>query len=102
MKNCFESTAARRTSEQIKHVQTGDEYPATRPTAAQLAILQVLWARGPSTVHEVREVLNKEETGYTKVKEAGYTTVLKLMQIMLDKGLKDLRHALPGCKIYRY
>ncbi|HEX8435607.1 BlaI/MecI/CopY family transcriptional regulator [Archangium sp.] len=51
-----------------------------RPTDAELAILQVLWERGPSTVREVHEVLNKDAAG------TGYTTVLKLMQIMTEKG----------------
>ena len=51
-----------------------------RPTTAELEILQVLWADGPSTVREVHERLNAE-------KPTGYTTVLKLMQIMADKGL---------------
>jgi predicted transcriptional regulator len=49
-----------------------------KPTDAELAILRVLWARGPSTVREVAEVLGRENA---------YTTVLKLMQIMTDKGL---------------
>jgi len=48
------------------------------PTDAELGILRVLWARGPSTVREVHEAL-KDGTGYT--------TVLKLMQIMTEKGL---------------
>jgi predicted transcriptional regulator len=52
------------------------------PTETELAILQVLWDRGPSTVREVQESLSKD---------SGYTTVLKLMQIMYDKGLVD-RH----------
>jgi BlaI family penicillinase repressor len=51
-----------------------------RPTQAETAILQVLWQRGPSTVREVHEVLNME-------RDMGYTTVLKLLQIMHDKGL---------------
>ena len=51
-----------------------------RPTDAELAILQVLWERGPSTVRAVHEQL--EATQGT-----GYTTVLKLMQIMHGKGL---------------
>src|SRR5918912_469270 len=51
-----------------------------RPTDAELEILKVLWRRGPSTVREVFETF-----GETKV--TGYTTVLKLMQIMADKGL---------------
>jgi predicted transcriptional regulator len=49
-----------------------------KPTEAELAILQVLWARGPSTVREVAETMGRG---------GAYTTVLKLMQIMLDKGL---------------
>jgi BlaI family transcriptional regulator, penicillinase repressor len=51
-----------------------------RPTDAELEILNVLWQRGPSTVREVYEVLLEN-------KELGYTTVLKLMQIMSEKGL---------------
>ncbi len=49
-----------------------------RPTDSELGILRVLWARGPSTVREVHEVLQDG---------SGYTTVLKLMQIMTEKGL---------------
>ncbi|HSP35985.1 MAG TPA: BlaI/MecI/CopY family transcriptional regulator [Thermoanaerobaculia bacterium] len=49
-----------------------------RPTDAELAILRVLWDRGPATVREVHDALS----GST-----GYTTVLKLMQIMTEKGL---------------
>src|SRR5690242_1659248 len=49
-----------------------------KPTAAELEILQVLWTRGPSTVREVHEALKKP---------LGYTSVLKLMQIMTAKGL---------------
>ena|SRR2546423_234242 len=51
-----------------------------RPTDAELAILRVLWQRGPSTVREVHETLNR-------TKPTGYTTVLKFMQIMAEKGL---------------
>jgi len=51
-----------------------------KPTAAELQILQVLWERGPSTVRDVHEALKEE-------KALGYTTVLKLMQIMTAKGL---------------
>jgi predicted transcriptional regulator len=51
-----------------------------RPTAAELAILHVLWARGPSTVREVHQALAPE-------RETGQTTTLKLMQIMAEKGL---------------
>lgn len=52
----------------------------TRPTASELAILRILWSRGPSTVKEVQDVLPRPE-------RRGYTTVLKLLQIMHDKGL---------------
>ncbi len=48
------------------------------PTDAELGILRVLWERGPSTVREVHEALKDG---------SGYTTVLKLMQIMTEKGL---------------
>jgi BlaI family penicillinase repressor len=53
---------------------------ASQPTNAELEILRVLWQRGPSTVREVYETINQ-------VKATGYTTVLKLMQIMKEKGL---------------
>ena len=53
---------------------------APRPTDAELAILRVLWDRGPSTVREVHEALRDSQ-------DSGYTTVLKLLQIMTDKGL---------------
>ncbi len=51
-----------------------------RPTDAELQILQVLWQLGPTTVREVHEALSPT-TG------TGYTTVLKMLQIMLRKGL---------------
>ncbi|MBX2876199.1 MAG: BlaI/MecI/CopY family transcriptional regulator [Saprospiraceae bacterium] len=51
-----------------------------RPTDSELAILQVLWENGPSTVRFVNEQLNLQ-------REVGYTTTLKLMQIMAEKGL---------------
>jgi len=50
-----------------------------KPTASELEILQVLWTRGPSTVREVHEALSEQ-------KSLGYTTVLKLLQIMTAKG----------------
>jgi predicted transcriptional regulator len=53
-----------------------------RPTDAELAILSVLWARGPSTVRQVHDVLGRE-------RPAGYTTALKLLQIMTTKGLVE-------------
>ena len=51
-----------------------------RPTEGELAILRVLWRRGPSTVREVYEELSPD-------RPTGYTTTLKLLQIMADKGL---------------
>lgn len=51
-----------------------------KPTEAELAILRVLWDQGPSTVRQVQETL-------TRARPTGYTTVLKLLQIMWEKGL---------------
>ena len=50
-----------------------------KPTASELEILRILWTRGPSTVREVYEALLEK-------KSLGYTTVLKLLQIMTAKG----------------
>ena len=52
----------------------------TQPTPSELEILQILWTRGPSTVREIHDVLGQE-------KEVGYTSALKLLQIMTGKGL---------------
>src|ERR1700733_12299962 len=52
--------------------------PLPKPTDSELAILQVLWRNGPSTVKAVQEALGKE---------TGYTTALKFLQIMTVKGL---------------
>jgi BlaI family transcriptional regulator, penicillinase repressor len=49
-----------------------------KPTDAELVILRVLWARGPSTVRQVVEVMGRD---------TGYTTALKLLQIMTEKRL---------------
>ncbi|QEH37772.1 Transcriptional regulator BlaI [Aquisphaera giovannonii] len=51
-----------------------------RPTEAELAILRVLWREGPGTLKQVHEAASR-------AKPTGYTTVLKLLQIMLEKGL---------------
>ncbi len=51
-----------------------------RPTNRELTILRILWDKGPSTVREVNQAMSKRE-------ETGYTTTLKLMQIMAEKGL---------------
>ena len=52
-----------------------------KPTDAELAILRVLWAKGPSTVRQVAEVMA------VGGREIGYTTILKLLQIMTEKRL---------------
>src|SRR6201990_3688157 len=51
-----------------------------KPTESELEILRVLWDKGTATVREVHEVLGE-------YKDAGYTTTLKLMQIMFEKGI---------------
>ena len=51
-----------------------------KPTESELEILRVLWDKGQATVREVHETLSEH-------KDAGYTTTLKLMQIMFEKGL---------------
>ena len=56
-----------------------------RPTDAELEILTVLWSRGPSTVREVHEAIGR--TRALRRKPAQYTTVLKMLQIMAEKGL---------------
>lgn len=50
-----------------------------KPTASELEILRVLWSRGPSTVREVHDALQEK-------KATGYTSVLKFLQIMTEKG----------------
>ena len=52
-----------------------------RPTDGELELLRILWRNGPSTVRDVHAALSAEKP------RTGYTTVLKLMQIMADKGL---------------
>ncbi|MDV6329354.1 BlaI/MecI/CopY family transcriptional regulator [Asticcacaulis sp. 201] len=54
--------------------------PARKPTEAELEILRVLWTKGSATVREIFDVLSQERA-------MGYTTVLKTMQIMHEKGL---------------
>lgn len=52
-----------------------------KPTEGEMEILQVLWQKGNATVREVHEALNK--------KDSGYTTTLKLMQILHEKGMVE-------------
>jgi predicted transcriptional regulator len=63
---------------------------ASKPTDAELEVLRVLWSRGPSTVRQIHDVLDRE-------KPRGYTTILKTIQIMTEKRLvlrdtSDRRH----------
>jgi BlaI family transcriptional regulator, penicillinase repressor len=53
-----------------------------RPTEAELTILRVLWEHGPHTVRDIQHILNE-------AKPTGYTTVLKMLQIMTEKGHVD-------------
>jgi len=53
-----------------------------KPTESELEILQIIWEKGQCSVRDVHEILEK-------TKDAGYTTTLKLMQIMHDKGLVE-------------
>ncbi len=64
-----------------------------QPTDAELAILSVLWQKGPCTVRVVNEVLNEQ-------KPTGYTTTLKFMQLMTEKGLLR-RDDSPFAHIYK-
>lgn len=57
-----------------------------KPTDAELEILHVLWKTGPSTVRTVNDLLNEERKAGSR-EPAGYTTTLKFMQIMMEKGL---------------
>lgn len=54
--------------------------PSSNPTEVELQILGVLWTRGPSTVREVHNALEDD-------RDTGYSTTLKMMQIMTEKGL---------------
>jgi predicted transcriptional regulator len=53
---------------------------STQPTDVELALLRVLWDQGPCTVRQVHEVLVQE-------RDSAYTSVLKMLQVMLEKGL---------------
>jgi predicted transcriptional regulator len=58
----------------------GNRKAHQRPTEAELEILRCLWDNGPSTVRDVNNILSRE-------RQVGYTTTLKIMQIMSEKGL---------------
>lgn len=63
---------------------SGSSY--SKPTESELAILQVLWEHGASTVRFINDTLNAQSADE---REIGYTTTLKLMQLMLEKGLLE-------------
>ena len=65
------------------------------PTDAELRVLRVLWEEGPATVREVQTRLNRRPQ-----RDAGYTTVLKQLQIMLEKGLVE-RNESQRAHVYR-
>ncbi|MCL2648353.1 MAG: BlaI/MecI/CopY family transcriptional regulator [Phycisphaerales bacterium] len=54
--------------------------PGSVPTEVELSILNVLWERGPSTVREIHCAMSRQ-------KETGYSTTLKMVQVMTEKGL---------------
>jgi predicted transcriptional regulator len=64
-----------------------------KPTESELEILQILWQKSEATVREVHEILQEK-------KQVGYTTTLKLMQIMLEKGLVS-RNDLSRSHVYK-
>lgn len=68
--------------------------PAPRPTDAELAILRVLWEHGPSTVREVHDRMSSSS------RTVAYTTTLKTLQVMTEKGL-TLREERRGQHLYR-
>lgn len=69
--------------------------PIAKPTDAELEILHILWEQGPSTVRTVNDLLNeRRKNGLAATRSlakstesAGYTTTLKMMQLMFEKGL---------------
>jgi BlaI family transcriptional regulator, penicillinase repressor len=65
----------------MKSKTPSSETPRPEPTRAELEILQVLWQNGPSTVRFVNDLLNEQK------RVVQYTSTLKQMQIMVDKGL---------------
>jgi len=67
--------------EELRHYDGMASKPP-RPTDAELAILTVLWEAGPHSVRDIQHILNEG-------KPTGYTTVLKMLQIMTEKGLVE-------------
>ena len=64
----------------LKNTMANNRGSLPRPTRTELNILRILWSRGQGTVREVHEALNEVES-------SGYTTALKMLQVMHQKGL---------------
>src|SRR5580698_1750907 len=64
-----------------KRMSKKNKTPEIVPTKAELEALKILWKHGPSTVRFVHDILNKE------IKNVGYTSTLKMMQLMAEKGI---------------
>src|SRR6266508_4808902 len=77
---CTKNLVLASSYEQTGVSMTGRKTSRPRPTDGELEILRVLWERGASTVRQVHDTLEAR-------RPAGYTTVLKLLQIMTEKGL---------------
>jgi predicted transcriptional regulator len=67
--------------------------PHSRPSDAEIDILNILWDRGPLTVRQVHDELEK-------TKPSGYTSTLKIMQILMEKSLLE-RDIVDGAHVYR-
>lgn len=67
-------------------------HPLPRPTEGELELLRILWGRGPSTVRDLHQEINAKRA-------LGYTSVLKLLQIMTEKGLVEREES---CKAHIY
>jgi predicted transcriptional regulator len=68
--------------------------PSPQPTPAELEILRTLWRLGPSTCREIHDALDRRD-------QVGYTTVLKLLQIMVTKGLAQRDEGAGRSHVYR-
>jgi BlaI family transcriptional regulator, penicillinase repressor len=77
----------------VGNIMTKSGMHIPRPTEAELELLRILWEKEPATVRDIYEALNSE-------RQSGYTTVLKLLQIMTAKGLV-LRDEASRAHVYR-
>ncbi len=86
MTKTFVNNAARRMSDEdlSPFMRQSNRLQLPRPTDTELSILRVLWQHGPGSVRETLKRFNEAQEA-----EAGYTTILKMLQIMTDKGLVE-------------